>query len=338
MFSPYAAKKLYWLPDIENAYGLKIEAIVEMRSVNGIRADGRNYIVKNLGSSVAVKRLHALARALEQIYRQGGPVCPILRTNHGRFYTRSQENVYILQPWIKGRHVDFTKQNELKAALQAIGRFHSKPVVLANEYARELEIPSLYEKYAIRLQRCQRTLHNHSQLWSQVLDSALWEAMQERAKDSIQSMKEKLIDHRAALLSKSFCHRDLAPHNLMYRSTQKITLIDFDLAGFDVSMHDVYQVMNHTMYLHGWHARDILTILDTYDACAGMSSQDRKLLYDLMTFPSLLIREIQDLHKSWKAGRIKDPEKIKMRIRWVQEIEYAKLQWIEKNRNELFSV
>jgi CotS family spore coat protein len=332
-----ATNDLHWLQDIERSYAFQIEAIIHMRSVVGVRSNGQNYIVKNLTGSIYPRRIHAIAKGLEQMYRNGAPVCPILRNQDGRFFTRSGGRLYIVQPWISGRHVDFTVESELSDAVEAIARMHTRPVLLPKEWADELEVPSLGEKYSLRLNRCQKLIQNDKHVWKNILDFDTWNQMEQQAIQSIRSIQKKLHLNKRSTATVSFCHRDLAPHNLLFRSPSKVTLIDFDLSGFDFSMHDLYQVTNHTMYLHGWDESYIKAILETYDREAGITHADSRLFYDLMQFPSLITREVYDQSRRIKASKGKiNKDKIITRIRWALEIEQAKQEWLNTDGKHIW--
>jgi CotS family spore coat protein len=330
-------RKLHWIRDLERAYDVRIEAVIHMRSVVGIRADGRSWIVKNLGSSVYPKRVHAIAKALEQLHRQGTPVCPILRNQSGRFFTQSAGNLYIVQPWIEGRHVDFRHPEERMKAVQAIGTMHSRPVVLSKKWSDLLQMPALNEKYWHRLRRCQKILQTHKTTWSRLLDQAAWNRIEQQALQSIHSLKKRLLASNRSMTTVSFCHRDLAPHNLLIGPSTKVTLIDFDLAGFDVTMHDLYQVINHTLYLHGWDATDVISIVQTYERTAGMTHRDRELLYELLLFPSLVTREMYDYSRGIKSEQPKMLDCIATRFRWASEIEEAKREWLMTEGKRMFT-
>jgi len=122
----------------------------------------------------------------------------------------------------------------------------------------------------------------------------------------------------------TLCHRDLAPHNAMYRDGSA-TLIDFDLAGMDVRSYDICQIINHTVYLLGWDERAVEDAVAVYESSYPLCPDNIELLYHLLSFPMLLVRELMEDGLDGIAMS-RNP-----RLRWAIQIEDLRARWLQRS-------
>lgn len=302
---------------LEQGFGLHITRRVKLRTVTGMQTSGGAMILKRYEGNGMRRRLDALADALDAVLLAGVEIAPYLRTDSGVPYIVDRNALYTIQPWLRGRHLSLQDRAERLAAARTLANLHRVPAGRSSERAFCLRVPPLWEKYRHRLERAQlATLREPS------LRDA-WRPFQEQARQSVFELQQTSLVRALErdLRHGSLCHRDPAPHNFIWQG-DGAALIDFDLAGYDVRAHDLYQLMNHALYLNGWEAGMFAEMLEAYERILPLDGDNRSVLRSLMRYPSLVIREWYDFAKS------NNREALRTRLAWAQIQE-------EKRRQEL---
>lgn len=302
---------------LERAFGLRIQRRVKLRTVTGMQTSGGAMILKRYEGDGMRRRLDALADALDHVLLAGVEIAPFLRAENGHPYVAERSALYTIQPWLRGRHVSMKAREERLAAARSLALLHRVPTERQSERSMYLRVPPLWEKYRHRLERAQIAT-----LKEPLLREA-WRPYQEQARESVWNLQQASsvraleLDHRSG----TFCHRDPAPHNFMWQG-DGAALIDFDLAGYDVRAHDLYQLLNHALYLNGWEEGLFAEMIEAYDNVMPLDRDNRYVLRSLMLYPSLVIREWYDF------GKTKNRQMLRTRLMWAQAQE-------EKRRQEL---
>jgi Ser/Thr protein kinase RdoA (MazF antagonist) len=244
-------------------------------------------------------------------------VAPYLRTDQGIPYVADRGGLYTIQPWLPGRHLSLKSREERLAAARALAKLHAVPAGRGSKKALYLRVPPLSEKYRHRLERAQDATLKNPDL------REAWRPFQEQARESVfqlqQATLERALDRD--LRHGSLCHRDPAPHNFMWQG-EGAALIDFDLAGYDVRAHDLYQLLNHSLYLNGWEPGLFAEMVDAYEREFPLDADNHRVLQALMLYPSLVIREWYDF------GKTGNRDTLRVRLAWAQVQE-------EKRRSEV---
>ncbi|TCP54400.1 Ser/Thr protein kinase RdoA (MazF antagonist) [Tumebacillus sp. BK434] len=306
------------LAKLERAYGLTFSHAVKLRTVTGVRTSGGAMILKRYEGEGMKKRLDALGTALEVVVRSGVEIAPYVKTKENSAYMSDRGALWTLQPWLAGRHLSLHDRRERHAAAAALARLHRVPTARQVEKSFYLRVPPLWEKYRHRLERAQdATLRT-------IALRDLWRPFAERARQAVRDLQGPSFlralerDTRRGAL----CHRDPAPHNFIWQGGSA-AIIDFDLAGFDVRAHDLYQLLNHALYLNG-HAPGLFQeMVEAYEGTYPLCEDNRRLLHALMTYPSLVIREWYDF------GKNGNKKALLPRLEWAalqEEKRYAELK------------
>lgn len=264
-------------------------------------------ILKRYESYGMRRRLDSLADALDAVLRAGVEIAPYLRTDSGQPYILERNGLYTIQPWLRGRHVSMKAREERLAAARALANLHRVPARHSSEKVFDLRVPSLWEKYRHRLERAQLATLKDPGL------REAWQPFQELARQSVFELQQSTLVRalNRDLRQGALCHRDPAPHNFMWQG-EGAALIDFDLAGYDVRAHDLYQLMNHALYLNGFESGLFAEMMEAYDQVFPLDADNRSVLQSLMRYPSLVIREWYDF------GKTANHRALRTRLSWAQ--------------------
>ncbi|MCL6454426.1 MAG: phosphotransferase [Alicyclobacillus sp.] len=87
----------------------------------------------------------------------------------------------------------------------------------------------------------------------------------------------------------TWCHRDLAPHNVLWREGVPV-FIDFDQSAWDDPLGDVVQFCNHALWSDSVSQPDFFELLEVYRRLAALSDAEWVRLCRLAHFPDNLVR------------------------------------------------
>lgn len=291
-------------------YGLRLHQCIPMRNVVGlVMQDGSRYIWKPIRSSVNLENLPLIAAVASRLQRLGVDAAGPLLTKSGSYlsvvnagypqdtlqtglhqqgrFLRARDGMFgYLQPWLSGRHVQLDDRQERLGAIASICVLHrftrdiTEGTIERTLLQQKLEMKRSF--FVSSLSLVKQSFPRLCKLEGELLSGV---------KASRAAMSTLRNEDRAATIS--FCHRDLAAHNLLWqedRAGAPVGLIDFDLAAPDDALGDVVQFANHAL-LHGPLTRaDWCEITDVYADLARVSVSAAMRLKEMLRFPDVLSR------------------------------------------------
>lgn len=284
---------------IQSHYGIRVEAVVRKRSVVGIiSTDDARYIWKPSLVSDTEERLRALSR-MDVVYRATRTRCALpIPTQSGRFIVRIADgrNGY-LQPWIEGRHLQVQRRSERLGAIRSLAEVHRSAKSHRYPGREHLWRGTLLHK----LRAKERAL---LRVWPTVERAQpflrRWrKELAECMRDTIEFYEASMTNMQNPWLSNlSFCHRDLAPHNLLVDDKESVGWIDFDHAGYDDMLSDPMQLISHTVFLSDLSTDDYMEMFEVYAEAAELDSRRAGLLHRLAGWPDIMIRTLLEWAKN----------------------------------------
>ncbi len=288
-----------WLAEnIAHIYGLDIIAIVERRTVYGLVGKQNSWIWKPAEIQDDEERLYEISRITNYFGRQGLSWGNPLPSPMGRFivipYLGAKPGY--LQKWLPGRHIDVTNVLERISAIRAIAKLHVLGASDGLIVNRELNRGRLLQKMRMK-QRALLDVWKVARSAAPILtsiESHVWNTI-----TGCISVYESSLLHQGCNLA--FCHRDLAPHNLLWREADDgnlpgneaaISLIDFDHSGFDDPLHDLLQFTSHTLFLADCNPSELNQMVETYVTEAHLKASQVGLVWRMLSWPDILIRNV----------------------------------------------
>ncbi|KUO94848.1 phosphotransferase [Ferroacidibacillus organovorans] len=274
---------------LEDAYDLRIRAVVPMRSVAGILTDRGRLIVKRYTPErdVPLSRLEALASVRRQL-AQAGLVPPYLETVSGESLVWLAGHPTTVEPWLRGRQSDFSIREHRRSAAVAVARLHSARIHIPGELRLA---PSLLQKLSHRLKQASSQVEKRG---LPGMTGETWVTLKKQAEKQLRALTASGVAHQLERDrdEDTLCHRDLAPHNLLIEEGGATALIDFDLAGLDSPLYDLHQMIGHMSYsgVSFEHAYD--DVLDAYTMIRPLTDGQVDALWRLRGFPMLTLREL----------------------------------------------
>ncbi|MFB5192084.1 phosphotransferase [Alicyclobacillus fastidiosus] len=276
------------------AYGVEVKSLVRRRTVVGVVAeDGSHFIWKPLNARDDEERLSALA-GLRPVFESAGTEAALpLPTLSGGYVLEVGSGLQsgYLQKWVTGRHVDASSLRERHAVLSSLGRVHRRSQICGFPAWSTLQRGTLLHKLRLK----ERAV---SRIWApaEVACPALrgWKAR-------VEGQMRYVLRRYAAYLAEcrddvqhafAFCHRDLAPHNVMYQGADEVAWIDFDHANYDDMLHDPMQFISHCTYLAQMSAEEYYDLHQRYAESANLTATQASTLWTLTMWPDILVRTL----------------------------------------------
>lgn len=276
-------------------YGIQTVAVIRRRTVLGVVAeDGQRYIWKPLTLRDDEERLRALAD-LEPIFSNSMAPCALpLRTRAGAFIVelKEQKKRGYLQPWLSGRHVDVRVQQERLSVLKSLARVQKQSQLANRPGWSTLQRGTLYHKLRMKERALAKIWMSATSVYSPL--KRMGHLVETQTMKVLQTYASYLANpRRQAVTDIAFCHRDLAPHNVLWQADGTVAWIDFDHAGYDDMLHDAVQFASHTVFLTSkLTAEDFAQMLDTYATEADLTRERKELLWVLASWPDILVRTV----------------------------------------------
>ena len=292
---------------VRRGYGIEVDGVVQKRTVWGIVAGASRYILKRARPKDSEERLRNLAAVLARYPSAGVAAAPPIETARGTMRVSDGSGAwYYLQPWLEGRHVDVCDEAERLAVTRALAR--AQRAASPAERIDALRSGTLRDKWRAKLQLLER-------LQAIPADPEIAEALRgiaARAR-SIYAWYEG-----ATPRSPAFCHRDLAPHNVLVGPGCQVMFIDFDHAGFDDPLSDPAQWVSHVAYLVPLCASAYRRLWLTYARAAELDDEGLVALAKVGAWPDIALRALAE---AFRGG---DPESRLWRLRYAIRCEEAR--------------
>lgn len=271
------------------AYGLRVSSLIGMKTVTGVMCeDGSRYIWKPASPNTTAGRLRAIHHVIAQLEENGVRLAGPLPNRWGSLLTELETGHHgYLQSWFSGRHINICDRQEKVSGLAALAHLHRSGEALTNMNVPELWRPTLYDKMFLKAE----SLRN---IWMQVrsdvpvlsdMEAELFEVI-----DDVLEASQAHLYRAGGQPTLRFCHRDVAPHNVLWDGDCRVMFVDFDQVGLDDPLIDVVQWSNHAVFLNGAVDGHFLDVIQVYSDCGRLSAERRDLLWRLLRFPDILIR------------------------------------------------
>lgn len=206
------------------------------------------------------------------------------------------QDEWAVMHYIAGRTAQYRHIWDLQQAVTLLARFHVAANRMPN-YALTSTRSTLPERLAGRYEQY-KLLHDQ-------LSSAYPELLP-MSKEFLRlgEIALKRIDDTALVrltqkdvAQGSIAHRDLASHNILIGYYETPWLIDFETAGADIQLGDLWQICSRALVEWHWDPYIYGFILRTYQMIRPLNEEERSTLSTLFLFPNDFYREALGLLK-----------------------------------------
>lgn len=276
--------------DIFDAFGVKVDEIVPVRSVYVIDTDKGTKILKKINYSL--EELEFVNSVISYISEKGySYTVPFAKTINGNYYLKTDGGIYVMLDTIAGREADFQNPGDIDIMSKALCKFHKATegfsTVLEKRNNLFLLIPK-FIKQSDDMQRFMEIAELHEiktdfdELFLKYADCHL-----SQAAGAIQLLKESAYEELCyeTFEKGNICHHDLAPHNIMIGDDGNAYFADFDSCMLDLRVHDLVNLITKSVREFNWDFDMADNIISGYCSIDELNSKEIEVMYGLLTFP-----------------------------------------------------
>ncbi|MBD1371749.1 phosphotransferase [Hazenella sp. IB182357] len=217
---------------------------------------------------------------------------------------QSDDQTWFLTPFIESRTGNYSNKNDIKKMISTLARFH--------HLGRGLKTPPvegasflLYHRLYYRLLQFYQVMCNMNH-FPEDLSRILRRVGEKYYKAGVHTWK-RLSHYPIIPLTNSYrmgnclAHRDLASHNWIVDHREKVWLIDFETADYDLQLGDYFQISTRMLAENDWDMECLNEIMQSYESFLPLTTLEKKIYHILLSFPNEFYRESIGLAKR-KAG------------------------------------
>lgn len=237
---------------------------------------------------------------------------------------------WLVMSYIPGRTAKYRRLADLGKCATLLARFHTAAKNIPD--TKGIEVRHTLPERLMR--RCEQyNDYDHRLMCEHKLASVgeEYHQMGLQALERIEASPLKALT-QVDVRQGAIAHRDLASHNILLDDPGKPWLIDFETAGYDWQLGDLWQMMSRALVEWQWDPNIYERILWSYESIRPLSFEERETLQQLFLFPNDFYREVLGLlkHRSGFSARNVIPylqTMIRHRDRWYTFLKYLGVVW-----------
>lgn len=278
--------------EISNQFGFRIYELVPMKGVYLLKTDKGNKCLKKV--NYGIQKIMYLYKAKEHIIENGfEKIDRYVLTPEGTPYALVNDDIYVITEWIEGRECDFKKPDELKRSAETLAEFHlsargfvpDESLKVRDDIGKlpttlEKRIATLNKMYDIARKNKKKT--EFDEIYISNLDFYM-----NLAKDAMKFLDLACYFNVCdeSVKNSVLCHHDYTYHNILFDSSDKAYIVDFDYCKSEIQIYDVSTLMIKALKRLDWNADYAKLILDSYNSIKPISREEYNVLKTLLIFP-----------------------------------------------------
>ncbi|MGL5380816.1 CotS family spore coat protein [Clostridium sp.] len=246
------------------------------------------------------KSLLYVYSAMEWLSRNNLDVPKLLPTTTNNRYTNYSDMLFILTPWIEGEKCNFDNIDHVRLSSKNLAKLHkvSKnffPIKGSEQRQGLADYNSSVNKHFTQLLNAINNGHRYDDDFSKIFLNSLDENLQ-LAKLSLEISSSINNEN----LSRSLCHGDYVNKNILIKSDDTISLIDFDKCKYDYCAHDISYFLRRYLKREGtnWDTELTLDMLNNYMSISELTPDDLKYILAYLAFPQKYWKLSRDYYKN----------------------------------------
>ncbi len=272
---------------------IKFKDTEKQRAVYKIESKDELYCLKKVYYSTPDLRF--IYSALEWFYRNNIKVPRLLSTKEGGRYVEYKDMLFILTPWIEGEKCSYDNIEHIMEASYNLARMHKvglnfTPIIGSSNRCQMDSLHSSIEKHYESILHCSNQAFNLRDKFSKVfLDH--YETNITMASIALDVASTINTDN----LTISLCHLDYVNKNMLFDTSGKLWVIDFDKCSKDYCAHDISYFLRRLLKRNNtrWDIAVALDSLNAYSSIHPLTVDDMKFIFVYLSFPQ----------KYWKISR-----------------------------------
>ncbi|GBF10015.1 phosphotransferase [Tepidibacillus sp. HK-1] len=302
-----------WLSqELINNYGIEPTQIKSFYHLWQVESNQGTWIIKAYPKQAIL--IHWLYDMTQALKRKGfAHFSQIVANRYQIPWFGTFEHPFMVMEYVEGRHADYHCLEDLSLVLNVLAEFHHHGSWIQTK-AQPKKRSTIQEKWMDRLNEFKQLYQNL--LFKTNLDPfeqqiiTLGPDMIHFAERALETLDGQWINRlqQEAIDNRMLAHRDVASHNFLIG--EKTSMIDFDLAGYEVQILDVWQLFNRAMVEWKWDLNIFQQMEEQYQQNHKLRDQEKKLIHQLSLYPNEFFRESLGVYKRPEKYRRKNVSKM----------------------------
>jgi CotS family spore coat protein len=273
---------------------IKFKDTDKQRAVYKVDYNERSYCLKKVYFHEA--DLLFVYSAIEWLYRNNIKVPRIEATKNKHRFTKYNNMLFILTPWIDGNKCSYDNIEHVLTASKTLAKMHKcsvnfKPINGSSSRDDNSDIFISFQKHFHQLLNCSNLAFKYNDKFSKLFLANF---------DKNLSLSKLALNIASSIntenMSKSLCHLDYVNKNILFdNENNDLWVIDFDKCKIDYCVHDIGYFLRRLLKRDNtkWDVEIAMNALNHYDNIKPLTIDEYKYLVSYLAFPQ----------KYWKISR-----------------------------------
>ncbi|MGL5822864.1 MAG: CotS family spore coat protein [Sarcina sp.] len=278
---------------IEEMYEIKVEKLTKKKNVYRVESEKKTYCLKVI--KYGLGHFKFIVSAIRHLQKNGFKDTPnLFDTIEGKIYIELENSYAYLTEWLDVREADYINMLDVSKTAILLSKLHScstgftfdmecNPRIYWGQWIKNFKTRiNEMEDFKFRMQR-KMYKSEFDRIYNEFVDKEI-----ERGKEAIKILVDsnylKYMNDQSTKLT--FCHHDLAHHNILVDSEYNLKIIDFDYCILDSYLHDLASLCMRVMRNGSWSIELFDMIIESYfDGKRELTKEELKFIVGFLKFP-----------------------------------------------------
>ena len=278
---------------IEDNYEITVLNIMKCKNVYKIIGVEGNFCLKQF--KYDFYRLKHILEIFNYLIEESFEnILEIIPTLSGRKYVQLNDIYFYMTEWIESRELNYSNVYDVMRASQNIAKLHNYSEGFSPNFKMKADIRwgrwiEIFDKKISDIYNFKKFIQEKER--NSIFDKIYLENLDENifiANESIENLKK--YDYEKIVKSHEkkgyICHHDLANHNILIDSRNKIYFIDFDYVILDSFLHDLGSFIARVLKYGRWTTDKFKMIINSYKDVKSLSKNETSLALSFILFPN----------------------------------------------------
>lgn len=278
---------------VEDNYDVTVLNILKFKNVYKIISVEGNFCLKQF--KYDFYRLNHVLEIFKYLIDENFEnVLEIIPAFSGEKYVELNDVYFYMTKWIESRELNYSNTYDIIRASQHIAKFHNYSEGFSPNFKIKADVRwgkwiEIFNKKINDILNFKKIIEQKSE--KSIFDKIYLKNLDENIELGNQSIENLKIYNYENIVSQHekkgyICHHDLANHNILIDSYNKIYFIDFDYVILDSFLHDLSSFINRVLKYGRWTKDKFKIIIDSYKDVKDISKNEISLALSFILFPN----------------------------------------------------
>lgn len=291
--------------EIAENYGLEVRNLLPWKdSFMAVTPKGRKILRK---IAFSPDRIRFVNSAKEHLYEKGFTnIDRYIPTLDDEPFFSVDGGSYALTEYIEGRECSFDSDTDMQKASLLLAQLHkaSRGYTVKDGVRVQSDLGKLPAYFIKRLEDVKK-LRKQARKGKSRFDHLFLEYADYfcfLGENAINGLRESNYEQLARRTGETgqFCHHDYTHHNIIV-GENRLSVVNFDYCCLELRVYDIANLIRRKMRKCNWDIAKAVMIIDSYNACEPLDSDEMCILKLMLMFPQKFWRVINRYYNSRRS-------------------------------------